>query len=81
MWSIVQVHNVIYYEHFIPLNVNGERFAGLNFRVFRGFQEHRKSFPVNLYISFIMALFKCCKHKAPQKFSCEKLHTVESAKV
>ena len=25
--------------------INGERFAGLNFRVFRGFQEHRKSLP------------------------------------
>ena len=28
-----------------------------------------------------MVLFKCCKRKAPQKFSCEKLHWVESAKV
>ena len=28
--------------------VNGERFAGLNFHVFCGFQEHRESFPVNL---------------------------------
>ena len=29
--------------------VNGERFAGLNFRIFRGFQEHCESFPVNIH--------------------------------
>ena len=32
--------------------VKGERFAGLNFRVFHGFQEHCESFPVN--INFII---------------------------
>ena len=30
--------------------VNGERFTGLNFRGFHGFQEHRESFPVNVYM-------------------------------
>ena len=29
------------------VTVNGERFAGLNFRGFRGFQEHHESFSVN----------------------------------
>ena len=29
----------------------------------------------------IIALFKCCKRKAPQKLSREKLHWAESAKV
>ena len=41
--------------------VNGERFAGLNFRIFHGFQEHRESFPVNVYKLCIMALLKYCK--------------------
>ena len=45
--------------------VNRERFAGLNFCVFRGFQEHCESFPVNIYLRTlyklrIMALFNCC---------------------
>ena len=31
--------------------VNGERFAGLNFRVFHGFQEYGKSFSVNIKAS------------------------------
>ena len=35
----------------------------------------------SLYKLRIMALFKCCKRKAPQKFSREKLHWVEYAKV
>ena len=76
-------HSVIIHVNVTCVNitVNGERFAGLNFRVF---QEHRESFPVNIYLyytNFIMALFKCCKHKASQKFSLEKVHWVESAKV
>ena len=29
--------------------VNWERFTGLNFRVFYGFQEHRESFAVNIH--------------------------------
>ena len=60
--------------------INRERFAGLNFYVFRGFQEHRKSFPVNIYKLCIMTRYYC-KHKTPQKFSCEKLYWMESAKV
>ena len=32
--------------------VNGERFAGLNFHVFRGFQDHRESFPVTIYLYY-----------------------------
>ena len=36
--------------------VNGERFAGLNFRVFHDFQEYRQSFSVNL-----VPLFNCTK--------------------
>ena len=31
--------------------VNGERFAGLNFHVFHGFQEYRGSFSVNISAS------------------------------
>ena len=34
-----------------------------------------------LYKLCIMALLKCCKRKALQKFSHEKLHWVESTKV
>ena len=30
----------------LPYTVNGERFAGLNFRVFRIFQEWSESFPI-----------------------------------
>ena len=65
----------------VETTVNGERFTGLNFRVFCGFQEHRESFPMNIYKLCIMALLKYCKHKAPRKFSREKLHWVESMKV
>ena len=60
--------------------INGERFARLNFYIFRGFQEHHKSFPVNIYKLRIMTRY-CCKHKTPQKFSREKLYWMESAKV
>ena len=42
------------------ITVNGERF-GLNFCVFHGFQEHRESFPVNIYKLCIMVLLKYCK--------------------
>ena len=31
------------------VTVNGERSTGLNFHVFHGFQEHRKSFPLNIH--------------------------------
>ena len=52
--------------------VNGERFAGLNFRVFLGFHEYCESFSVNIYIitSFVytMALFKYFKRKESQVF-------------
>ena len=57
------------------ITVNWERFTGLNFRGFRGFQEYRESFPINIHKLRIMVLFKCFKHKAPfirwslQKFS------------
>ena len=36
---------MLFQEH----TINGERFAGLNFRVFHGFQEHRESFTVNIH--------------------------------
>ena len=53
--------------------INRGRFTGLNFH---GFQEYRKSFSMNLYLYLyklhIMALFKCFKCKAPQKFSHKK---------
>ena len=67
----VKRHYHNYERNKIITTVNGERFAGLNFR---GFQEHRESFPVNIYKLRIMALFKCCKRKAPRKFFREKLH-------
>ena len=35
----------------IAHTVNGERFAGLNFHGFRGFQEHHKGFSVNISAS------------------------------
>ena len=31
------------------ITINEERFAGVNFCVFHGFQEHRKSFSVNIH--------------------------------
>ena len=37
----------------IKYTVNGERFAGLNFCIFHGFQEYRKSFSVNISAFFI----------------------------
>ena len=61
--------------------VNGERFTGLNFRIFYGFQEYCESFSVTIHKLHIMALFKCFKRKALQKYPREKLHWVESAKV
>ena len=45
----------------VVYTVNGERFTGLNFHVFHGFQEHRESFPVNIYKLCVMALVKYCK--------------------
>ena len=30
--------------------INRERFTGLNFHVFRSFQEHHESFPMNIYL-------------------------------
>ena len=65
-------------DHRLVYTVNGERFTGLNFR---GFQEHRESFPVNLYLYYYNGLVKCYKLKAPRKFSREKLHWMEFAKV
>ena len=50
------------------ITVNGERFAGLNFR---GFEEYRKNFSVNIRKLRIMALFKCFKRKVQRKFSRE----------
>ena len=35
-------------SHKRMIAVNGERFAGLNFRIFCVFQEHHKSFPVHI---------------------------------
>ena len=37
--------------HVAMHTVNGERFAGLNFRVFHGFQKCRESFSVNISAS------------------------------
>ena len=37
-------------KHYVlSYTVNGERFAGLSIRGFRGFQEYREYFPVNIY--------------------------------
>ena len=38
-------------SQFFRNTVNGERFTGLNFHVFRGFQEYCKSFSVNISAS------------------------------
>ena len=59
---------MVYVKH--VYTINGERFAGLNFPVFRCFQEYHESFSMNIYLAIlykhlIMAL--CFKHKAPQK--------------
>ena len=46
----------IIYVAIQTITVNGERLAGLNFRVFHSFQEHRESFPLNndlYYTSFV----------------------------
>ena len=68
----IQQQHVTRLEIKVRFTVNGERFAELNFCIFHSFQQHKLC---------IMALFKCFKHKAPQKFSHEKLHWVESTKV
>ena len=40
--------NVLYIATQLQYTVNRERFAGLNFCVFHGFQEHHESFPMNI---------------------------------
>ena len=53
-WSILPTSssyiNFDYFDIFITpaYTVNGEKFAGLNFRVFRGFQGYCKRFSVNI---------------------------------
>ena len=61
--------------------VHGERFAGLNCRVFAVFKSIAEVFHEYLFKLHIMVLFKCFKRGALQKFSREKLHWVESTKV
>ena len=52
--------------------INGEIFAGLNFR---GSQEYCESFSMNIFCKLlIMALFECFKRKVLQKFSRGKLY-------
>ena len=68
------------YKYTHNYTVNRERFAGLNFCVFHNFQGYRRSFSMNIYKLYIMALFKCFKCKAPQTFSHEKLHWVDLQK-
>ena len=46
-----------------------ERFSGLNFCVFCGFQQYRERFLWIFIKLHTMALFKYFKHKAPQMFS------------
>ena len=84
--KLTTLHHIINWPEILATSclnsVNGERFAGLNFRIFCGFQEHRESFPVNIIQALYNGIvFKCCKRKAPQKFSREKLRWVESVKV
>ena len=68
---------------YVPYTINRERFAGINFCVFCSFQEYHESFSMNIIQASCNGT--CClsikyfKHKAPQKFSREKLHWVESA--
>ena len=39
-----------YYHRADHISVNMERFAGLNFHIFHGFQEYHKTFFVNIYL-------------------------------
>ena len=48
--------------------VNGERFAGLNFHGFRGFQEYHESFSVNISAS-LKCKSKCAGVLATNLFS------------
>ena len=64
--SVLSLYHITIYLHVM---ISKERFAGLNFRAFHGFQKYRKSFSVNIY--FMVTLFKCIKRKEPQKFFCE----------
>ena len=62
----------------IEYTVSMERFAGLYFCSFFGFEEKCKSFSVSIFYIRIMALFK---YEAPQKFSCKNFIGFESVKV
>ena len=48
MYIHTYIHTCLQLEY----TVNGERFPGPNFHVFRGFQEHHESFPVNIYLYY-----------------------------
>ena len=56
------LYNIVYMCKF-KHTVNVERFAGLNFYIFRSFQEYHKSFSTNGYKLHIMTLFKSFKGK------------------
>ena len=43
--------NIYLYNFVYIATVKGEKFAGLNFHGFRGFQEYHESFPVNVNAS------------------------------
>ena len=73
--------NVASNLHVQQYTINWERFAGLNFHVFCGFQEYCEIFSGILIYIIQALLFKHFKCKSPQKFSREKLHWVESVKV
>ena len=67
------------------LTVNGERFTGLNFRVFHGFQEYRESFSVNIYLYYTSFIWWRCLSvlnvRLRESFPANKFHWVESMKV
>jgi len=58
--------------------VNGERFAGLNFRGFRDFEEDRESFFMNILHELQLTTFLT---NEPRKYFREILHRVKTAKV
>ena len=59
--SVTVVSSNAYTRFILSHTVNGERFAGLNFRIFHGFQEHCKHFPMNFHFIiqtlYILPLF------------------------
>ena len=57
------VDQVLHAVYACRTTVNGERFTGLNFRVFHSFQEYRESFSVNISASLYTNLWpRQCKN-------------------